>query len=65
MNNQFKIISLIIFVLNFAISQVSVNSVPRSTNMNLDINIPNITLPEFDHDALLLEDIEEIDKNER
>ncbi len=63
MNNQFKIISLILFVLNFAISQVSVNSVPRSTNMDLDINIPNITLPEFDHDALLLEDIEEIDKN--
>lgn len=63
MNNQFKIISLILFVLNFAISQVSVNSVPRSIDMDLDINIPNITLPEFDHDALLLEDIEEMDKN--
>ena len=51
------------FTLNVVVTQVSMKTTPKSISLNLSNNIPNITLPELDHDMLLLEDLEEMDKN--
>ena len=63
MKNLFRNICLILFTLNVVVTQVSMKTTPKSISLNLSNNIPNITLPELDHDMLLLEDLEEMDKN--
>ena len=63
MKNLFRNICLILFTLNVVVTQVSMKTTPKSISLNLSNNIPNVTLPELDHDMLLLEDLEEMEKN--
>ena len=63
MYNFYKITGFTLLVLNFVITQVSVSGIPKSDINNMSSIVPNISLPEVDHDLLLTEDLEEMNKN--